>query len=191
MCGEVSHALLPGAGGGPHLFSAERTGPFAAAAEYGIRGRQAERRRRARSAFLHLEPELVPVEVAPVARTGRGEAWLHESRRGWVEEAVARQGTVRLLPAYDPYLLGYRSRDHVVSAEHARRIHPGGGFLRPTVILDGWAVGTWRSARKEGGIEVAVEPFEALGVQLMAALEAEVGSLGRFHGGTGSLRILE
>jgi hypothetical protein len=129
--------------------------------------------------------ELVAVEMEG------GEAWLHESLRGWLDEPEREDGIVRLLPAYDPYLLGYRGRDHVVSPQYARRIHPGGGFLRPTVIVDGWAVGTWKLALEAGAIEITVEPFEALDRRNSEALEAEVGALGRFYGGAVSLSILE
>ena len=31
----------------------------------------------------------------------------------------------------------------MVSPEHARRVHPGGGVLRATATVDGVAVGTW------------------------------------------------
>ena len=31
----------------------------------------------------------------------------------------------------------------MVSPEHARRVHPGGGILLATATVDGLAVGTW------------------------------------------------
>jgi Winged helix DNA-binding domain len=49
----------------------------------------------------------------------------------------------RLLPAFDPYLLGWKDRTFAVAAEHARRVQPGGGMLRATATVDGRAVGTW------------------------------------------------
>jgi hypothetical protein len=48
-----------------------------------------------------------------------------------------------LLPAFDPYLLGWKDRSFAVPAEHARRVHPGGGIVRATAVDDGVAVGTW------------------------------------------------
>jgi Winged helix DNA-binding domain len=62
---------------------------------------------------------------------------------------------LRLVPAYDELLLGWRDRTPVVPAEHARRVHPGGGLLRAVVLEDGRAVGTWQL---RGG-RVTVEPF--------------------------------
>jgi hypothetical protein len=52
----------------------------------------------------------------------------------------------RLLPAFDPYLLGWKDRAFAVPAKHARRVHPGGGMLRATATVDGRAVGTWSVA---------------------------------------------
>jgi Winged helix DNA-binding domain len=57
-----------------------------------------------------------------------------------------------LLAAFDTTLLGYRSRDWIVPAEHDRRILPGGGMLRPVVLAGGEAVGTWRLP--QGRLEV-------------------------------------
>jgi hypothetical protein len=52
------------------------------------------------------------------------------------------------LPAFDELLLGWRDRTPTVPAAHARKVHPGGGILRPVVLEDGVAVATW-SARGE------------------------------------------
>ena len=43
----------------------------------------------------------------------------------------------RLLPAFDPYLLGWKDRAFAVPAAHAKRVHPGGGMLRATATVDG------------------------------------------------------
>jgi hypothetical protein len=48
-----------------------------------------------------------------------------------------------LLPAFDELLLGWRDRSPTVPAEHAKAVHPGGGILRPIVLEDGVAIGTW------------------------------------------------
>jgi hypothetical protein len=103
---------------------------------------------------------------------------LRDARAGW--EAVgkprtavpARAGVTRLLPAFDTYLLGYRSRDFCVATEHARKVWPGGGIVRPTVVVDGRAVGTWRRS----GVKVELGPFP--GEELDAT--AEVADVQRF-----------
>lgn len=76
---------------------------------------------------------------------------------------------VRLLPTYDGYLLGYRDRTLSVPEPYRRRVWPGGGQLRPTVLADGLAVGTWS---RQAGTPV-VEPFAPLPADVSAALAAE------------------
>jgi hypothetical protein len=79
-----------------------------------------------------------------------------------------------LLAAFDTTLLGYRSRDWIVPAEHDRRVLRGGGILRPVVLADGAAVGTWRLPR--GRLEV-----EWFGPE--ADLSAEEADVARFLAG--------
>ena len=91
----------------------------------------------------------------------------------------ARQ--VRLLPAFDTYLLGYQDRRLAVAAEHDRRVLPGGGVLRPTVISSGRAIGTW-SMRRSGKLRVAqIQPFEPLDPALEQGLRTEMKDIGRFQ----------
>lgn len=79
---------------------------------------------------------------------------------------------VRLLPAFDTYLLGYRSRDFCVAPGLARNVWPGGGIVRPTVVENGRAVGTWRRV----GSKVEIERF---GDGPLAA-DGEVADVQRF-----------
>ena len=48
-----------------------------------------------------------------------------------------------LLAAFDTTMLGYRTRAPLVAPADDRRILPGGGMLRPAVLVDGVAAGTW------------------------------------------------
>ena len=54
----------------------------------------------------------------------------------------------RLLPAFDPLLLGWRDRTPTVPDALARRVHPGGGMLRPVALDDGLVAGTWSMPRR-------------------------------------------
>ncbi|MEV6652562.1 winged helix DNA-binding domain-containing protein [Streptomyces sp. NPDC051219] len=99
--------------------------------------------------------------------------------------AAGEQPDVRLLPAYDNYLVGYRGRELSVPAEHERRVWPGGGQIRPTVMVDGWAVGTWSGGRR--GTDVTVEPFPGsapLDPVVSAAVDRERADIARFYSGS-------
>ncbi|MER7821149.1 winged helix DNA-binding domain-containing protein [Streptomyces sp. NPDC096097] len=88
--------------------------------------------------------------------TGKS-AWAAVRESGPEPSPTPGEPDVRLLPAYDNYLVGYRNRDLSVPAAHERRVWPGGGQIRATVLVDGLAVGTWSGGRR--GAPVAVEPF--------------------------------
>ncbi|MBN6038744.1 winged helix DNA-binding domain-containing protein [Amycolatopsis sp. 195334CR] len=112
---------------------------------------------------------------------------LRQARAGFaaidpVEAPIVDELSVRLLGHFDTYLLGYRSRELAVPAEHDRRVQSGGGFIMPVVLVNGRAVGTWRQERKKGTLAVRVEPFGELPGGLGDALLAEVEDLGRFLG---------
>ncbi len=93
-----------------------------------------------------------------------------------------RDGAVRLLGGFDVYLLGYHDRELVVPRQHAKRVNAGGGIIRPIVLVDGLAAGTWRTKRQRHQLEIIVEPFEKLAASLVEAIEGETADVGRFLG---------
>lgn len=94
----------------------------------------------------------------------------------------SRDGTVRLLPGYDTYLLGYEVDARPVPAAYRTRVWPGAGIVRPTVTVDGAVVATWRLDRSADPPTVLVEPFERFDADLVTALESEADRVGRFLG---------
>ncbi|WP_187645698.1 winged helix DNA-binding domain-containing protein [Streptomyces sp. TRM49041] len=101
-------------------------------------------------------------------------------------------GDVRLIPAYDNYLVGYRGRELSVPAEHERRVRPGGGVIRPTVVVDGWAVGTWSGGRR--GSDPVVEPFpggEPFDARTTAGIARESADIARFYNASHTLSTPE
>jgi len=108
---------------------------------------------------------------------------LHEDEHGRLGAPAARTRTragtrphVTLLGHFDPYLLGYASRDLVLDRRHAKRIQAGGGFIAPAVLVDGRVAGTWRA----GAARAWLEPFEPLAEDVLAALERERADVERY-----------
>jgi len=92
-------------------------------------------------------------------------------------------GQVRLLGAFDTYMLGYRSRDFAVPPEHVPAVKEGGGgWIRPVIVRDGVVIGGWRYMRKGARIEVALNSAESLPAAVRKAIDAEVADIGRFEG---------
>jgi hypothetical protein len=85
--------------------------------------------------------------------------WVLRRDAARLEEPPPDPPLVRLAPAFDTYLLGYRGRDLAVPAEHARRVMPGGGIVRATVLANGIAVATWRLRRRGTRHTLEIEPF--------------------------------
>ena len=127
----------------------------------------------ARRGLDTIADELEDVQVAGES------AWM---RAGLQDVADEGEPCVRLLPLFDAYLLGYHSRDLALSPQFARRVQAGGGWIHPTVVVDGRVVGTWRQQRKGNSANVQVRPFERLDDWLMPFLEAETQDIGRFLG---------
>lgn len=130
---------------------------------------------RARAAWTLIARQIVEVKMA-----GRS-AWLLAAHAAQLDEAFSVPLTVRLLPSFDTYLLGYRQREALVAARFASRVNSGGGILYPIVVVDGRVAGTWRQQRKRV-TTLVVDPFEEISAEVQAALEVEVVDVARFLG---------
>ena len=124
----------------------------------------------ARDAFAAIASELTE------ERFGGTSMWRHRSAR-----AKARPGTVRLLPHFDDWLLGYRDRGFI-GKRAVQRLMAGGMFL-PFVIADGRAVAGWKLEREKGRIAVSFDPFESL-AKHKTAIVREARDVKRFLEGS-------
>jgi hypothetical protein len=117
-------------------------------------------------------PEWVEVEVAG-------------QRAFATRDALARLDTplpqphVRLLPAFDTYILGHKNRALIENGAYTARIK-GGGMLPPMALIDGRIRGTWRMNRKGRKLAIALEPFGEWGAEVQRFAEAEVQDIERF-----------
>jgi Winged helix DNA-binding domain len=125
--------------------------------------------RDARAGLRAIAAEVVELDGGLVELAGRG-------------RTPARL-PARLLPAFDPYLLGWKDRSFAVPSRQARRVHPGGGMLRAVAVVDGVAAGTWTRRRRDDRVEVAIEPFAPLAPGTDRALRAEAADVERFESG--------
>ncbi|MBO4599249.1 MAG: AlkZ family DNA glycosylase, partial [Bacteroidales bacterium] len=60
-----------------------------------------------------------------------------------------RKGRYLLIPPYDEYLIGYKSRDIVLSPEHRHKAHNNSGIFQPIIAHDGIVCGNWSPFGKE------------------------------------------
>jgi hypothetical protein len=116
-------------------------------------------------AIAQIRDELTPADV--------------DGRPGYTLGDVEPRRGLRLLSAFDNYLVGYRDRDLIVDTAHRSRVYVG-GVIRPAVLLDGRVIGTWRLVRRSDSATVELSPFRTLTKPVQAAVEAEAGDIGRF-----------
>ncbi|MGW6276448.1 winged helix DNA-binding domain-containing protein [Kribbella sp. NPDC055071] len=79
---------------------------------------------------------------------------------------------LRLLGEFDAYLLGYQDRRYALAEEFRSVIHPGGGMLRPAIVVGGRVVGSWQHANLA---------YELFGAE-PAGLQEELADVARFAG---------
>jgi hypothetical protein len=116
----------------------------------------------------------IEARLVEVAATG-GPLWTLRSRARAPAAPV-----VRLVPAFDPFLLGWRTRELSLPKRHEREVFPGGGMFRPAVLRDGVAAGTWTVARRGDPRSVAIRPFARLASGVRSAAEADARDVVRF-----------
>jgi len=100
---------------------------------------------------------------------------------------VARP-SLRLLPEYDVYIMGFRERDQLVPeavreqiAAHRRGRYEGPAGVR-LVVVDGVAAGVWERKKRGKRIELRVTPAQRLTRPQRAELDEEAARIGEFTG---------
>ena len=60
-----------------------------------------------------------------------------------------RKGKYLLIPPYDEYLIGYKSRDIVLSPDYSHKAHNNSGIFQPIIAHDGVICGNWSPFGKD------------------------------------------
>ena len=81
-----------------------------------------------------------------------------------------RKGNHLLIPPYDEYLIGYKSRDLVLNPEHKHHAHNNSGIFQPVIACDGIICGNWTPFKKNP--ETTFFTSEHSDSQLSRAIEA-------------------
>jgi hypothetical protein len=133
--------------------------------------------RDARAGLRAISAELVELENGLLDLAGR---------RPSVFELEARSADKlppRLLPGFDPCLLGWTEREPFVRPQDEPAvIPPGGGIVRAVATVDGVAAATWGLRRQGDRVAVRIDPFEPFDDDTAAAIAAEAADVARFEG---------
>lgn len=96
--------------------------------------------------------------------------------------AAPRVDVARLLPAFDPWVIGAARRAPMLPPEHQARVFRPQGWISPVVLVNGRIAGVWKHVGQGRRLEVQVEPFAAVPAWGRRQVEAEVQRLAAFLG---------
>lgn len=126
-------------------------------------------------AWSALANELTPVSVEG-ARLDMLASDLDAVKRAHVEPSVV------LLPAFDPYILGHATRDHLYDRKFAPRVSRAAGWISAVVLVGGTVAGTWTHRLAGQNLSLAVEPFRRVTPAVRAGIRLRAGELAQSLG---------
>jgi len=85
-----------------------------------------------------------------------------------------------LLPGFDEFILGYKDRSLVLNPAYTKRVNPGGGMLKPTVVVNGQVLGIWSYKKKRNKMTVSIQPFRDIESSALTLIEKAAKRLGSF-----------
>lgn len=107
-------------------------------------------------------------------------AFLLRADAATIRRSSGKDLGVRLLPAFDTFLLGHHDKSHLVDAAHYKQVYRKAGWISPVLLVDGRAAGVWSHVRRGRRLDVNIEPFGRVGPRVRDRVEAEADRLGRF-----------
>jgi uncharacterized protein YcaQ len=129
----------------------------------------------ARRAWTSLDDELAAVSVDGATQ------WL--LRRDLAALADhAPDGSLRLLPSFDPFLLAHATKDHLIEKRHYKRVYRAAAWITPVVLVDGRVAGIWSIETRGKAMAADVRLFAPASRATRAAIDRETAALGVFLG---------
>jgi hypothetical protein len=126
-------------------------------------------------AWSALAKELTPVLVEG-ARLDMLASDLDAVKRAHVDSSVV------LLPAFDPYILGHATRDHLYDRKFAARVSRTAGWISAVVLVGGIVAGTWTHTLAGRNLSIAVEPFRRVTPAVRAGIRLRASELAQALG---------
>jgi len=99
----------------------------------------------------------------------------HEKIEGqtyWFDAAITtvkvKPSAVYLLPAFDEFLISYRSRDVSIPLSQMKLVATKNGIFKPLVVVNGEVKGLWKPVPEKGKTKIEIDLIDA-GYQLNKA----------------------
>lgn len=127
-----------------------------------------------RGALDRLAPDLDELEVAGQ----KGPHYMLSSDRAALLAAGGGgELPLRLLPRFDPLLLGHADKTRFLPAARRTQVFTKAGHVGAVLLLAGRVAGLWSYKKGGKGLEVAVQPWQRLPAARRREVEAEAASL--------------
>ena len=137
---------------------------------------------RARKALEQIGDELVEVSV-------EGRRAFALSADGKALAGAKPERRARLLPGFDPFVVGFFPREGLVEPEFLPRVSRTAGWISPVVVVGGKPVGVWKHAVRKGTMQITVEPFGKLPATRVRELSADAERLAASLGAKPSIML--
>lgn len=100
-------------------------------------------------------------------------------------------GSVYLLPAFDEFLISYKNRSAVITAEDHRKAISDNGIFRPVVLVNGQISGLWKRTYKKDTVVIETEYFRPHNKTEERLKAKAADSFGHFSGRKAELKLTE
>jgi uncharacterized protein YcaQ len=126
------------------------------------------------------------VQVGSVAGAS---GWLRREDLPALTRSRLDDQAVRLLGAFDPFLLAHATKEHLVDRQWYKRVYRPQGWISPVILAGGRIVAVWFAKARASTVEVDVQPFERLDLRVRTAIERDAAALGAFLGARAAVRF--
>ena len=93
------------------------------------------------------------------------------------------ENTVHLLPRFDPYIVGYKNRQRLISSMYEKRVYwSTRGEISASILLNGRIIGTWNHKEENNKIKITLSLFERMNKALLNEIRQQAEKLARFMG---------
>lgn len=137
----------------------------------------------ARTTWSALEGKLVRVSV------DGAHGWIRRADGDRLASSALDASAVRLLGAFDPFLLAHATKEHLVAPKFYKRVYRPQGWISPVVLQGGAIVGVWFPSSERTNPALDVQLFSRATPALREGLAREAEAMGRFLGTRCLVRI--
>jgi hypothetical protein len=133
-------------------------------------------------------PALLEADLVEIPGDKKSRFLLREDAAA-LNKSAEKESCIRLLPIFDSYLLAHREKDHLLSAQHYKRVYRNQGWISPVVLINGAIAGVWSHKLQGKKLLVEIESFGKLSKAERAGIEREAGHLAQFFDSSLNLKF--